>query len=83
MDVFKEFCKLSMKRATGAQYVIIALILHNHPGTEGALVLCMRGSKGVLHHQTCRKKKKRFPLHIAAPGEPQYLFQVELGMGLM
>ena len=70
MDVFKEFCKLSMKRVTSVQYVIIALILHNHPGTEGALALYMQGSKGILQHQTCRKKKKkkkkRFPLYSSS-----------------
>lgn len=67
MDVFKKFCKLSMKRVTSVQYVIIALILHNHPGTEGAPALYMQGSKGVLQHQTCRKKEeKRFPLHSSS-----------------
>lgn len=64
MDVFKEFCKPSMKGVTSVQHVIIAIILHNHPGTEGAQVLYMQGSKGMLQHQTCRKKReKRFPLH--------------------
>jgi len=67
MDVLKECCKLSMKRVTSVQYVIISLILHNRPGTEGALALYMQGSKGILHHQTCRKQKEeRFPLHSSS-----------------
>lgn len=56
-----------MKRVTSVQYVIIAFILHNHPGTEGALALYKQGRKGILQHQTCRKKKeKRFPLHSSS-----------------
>jgi len=29
------------------KHVIIAIISRNHPGTEGALVLYMQGSKGL------------------------------------
>lgn len=47
IDVFKEFCKPSMKGAWSMKHVIIAIISRNHPGTEGALVLYMQGSKGL------------------------------------
>lgn len=64
MDVFEELCKLSMKRVTSVYYVILALILHNHPGIEGALSSYIQSRKGILQHQTCRKEwEKRFPPH--------------------
>lgn len=64
MDAFEELCKLSVKRVTSVYYVIIALILHNHTSIEGALSSYIQGRKGILQHQTCRKKwEKRFPLH--------------------
>lgn len=79
IDVFKEFCKPSMKEARSMKHVIIAIISQNHPGTEGALVLYMQGSKGI---RLANRGRKGFH-SVAAPSEPQYFFQIVLDMGLV
>lgn len=71
-----------MKGVTSVQHVIIAIILHNHPGTEGAQVLS-KAVRACYSTRLAERRGRRGFHSITAAGEPQSLFQVELSTGMM
>lgn len=82
MDVLKKLCKLSIKRVTRVQYVIIALS-HTTIQVPKELWPYTQRAARVYYNTRLAGRKRRGFHSTAAPGEPQYLFQVELGVGLM